>query len=160
MSSPGNTATQAAATPPARMPMPALGMEFSLTYDDRPEDQPLAMVAGDGYGEGWTYHGTPLKGTVTRTFKRKKVGRCRDLAEMIAKATTKTEKPAHGQFRNPFKRAFEPDGTPNAFPDGSWEDSDGNRDFPYVYGVGNSRFFWTDVELGERWVVVVEVVGK
>lgn len=161
MSTTGNTANEAAATPAPTTPrpMPADNEEFDLTINPI---APLKMVENDGYSDykKWQFHGHEIKVSQTRRFKWVAVGYCRNLDEVREKLEPHGSIPG-GQWREAVKATFQPDGQhPRGIADPSWESPDGRRRFPCVGEDGDSDFFWAGRARREYWRWLVEVQGK
>ena len=138
--------------PAPKLPHYADGEVFEMTLDgDAPENHPLEMVRRDGYTGNWKHSGPVVKGIVTRRFKWVAVGYQPNLETVRAALAFHGDIP-EGQWREAVKQMFEPDGEhPRGIADPSWEDPDGDVNFPYVGRVGNSYFYLADDSRGEDW---------
>lgn len=146
-------------TPPVpQLPeYPAPGVEFDLTLDgDARENQPLAMVSGDGYGGGWKHKGPVVKGTQTRRFKFVEIGYQPNWNSVVGELG-KHGKIPEGQWREAVKKTYRTNRLSMGVADASWSDPGDSRNFPMVHVIGGSDFHWTDVEFSESWVWLVEV---
>ncbi|TAL50833.1 hypothetical protein EPN81_01590 [Patescibacteria group bacterium] len=138
------------------------GEVFELMLDgNAPENQPLAMVAADGYDPRyWKHNGPKVEGRQTRKFKLVSVDLCWNIDEVRRKLAAHGEIP-EGQWRQAYKVAYNiqsrkgPIGI--AVADPSWTTPSGFRCFPYITSFGASRFWAADNEFQVHWRWLVSI---